>query len=368
MSSKKPGVVFTDEVHESSKQPHEDGKEGKKMSVTKGILKNAGTDTKSTKKTTSTSTSTNTTGFSDRIQGMGSTSHASTSTYSILAEKTMPPQERKSRIEQVRVIFPHFNTDYATDCLRAFEWDVSQAVDMIASDVLPQFLKNVDPGSYIHEPKNFLKAPNEIEFTDSDAKSTKDYNAALLSVKGKKLQYGPVQHPSMLKSIEAKEQEIRISRLRELFPQFSTGYSHDLLEHMRWDVDDAVNAHFGGDLPSYLLNVDPGSYVSRKRKEEKSNPKSEKKSDTKNAKTSPIASAKSPKENQKSSSSQPEGKSSRLHSEGKTKGDMPCERPAIIPPSSVPKDTTTTHATDANSTTASVGVQTKSFSTTGTQT
>eukprot|EP00954_Amorphochlora_amoebiformis_P021298 1345487-Amorphochlora_amoeboformis.AAC.1 len=66
-------------------------------SVTKGILKNAGTDTKSTKKTTSTSTSTNvvicfvpryfwagtkrgfvqTTGFSDRIQGMGSTSHAS---------------------------------------------------------------------------------------------------------------------------------------------------------------------------------------------------------------------------------------------------------------------------------------------------
>eukprot|EP00954_Amorphochlora_amoebiformis_P021299 1345487-Amorphochlora_amoeboformis.AAC.2 len=31
MSSKKPGVVFTDEVHESSKQPHEDGKEGKKM-------------------------------------------------------------------------------------------------------------------------------------------------------------------------------------------------------------------------------------------------------------------------------------------------------------------------------------------------
>eukprot|EP00467_Chlorarachnion_reptans_P023651 CAMPEP_0114528692 /NCGR_PEP_ID=MMETSP0109-20121206/24378_1 /TAXON_ID=29199 /ORGANISM="Chlorarachnion reptans, Strain CCCM449" /LENGTH=340 /DNA_ID=CAMNT_0001710927 /DNA_START=252 /DNA_END=1274 /DNA_ORIENTATION=+ len=204
--------------------------------------------------------------YSSRIQGMGSSGGTSEGQrWNWLAEKTMPAEEKKSRIAALRAIFGHFNIDYARDCLRSYQWEVDTTANMVLQGVLPLFLKDAEPSSYIHDPDNFLEAPKEVQFGGKEGKQSPDFQAALLSVQGQGL-IGPVRPPL---DIDTKEEECRIATLREICPQYSVDYARELLDAFHWDVESAAEAAFTGGVPETLKSVaDPGTYTRTKQAQE----------------------------------------------------------------------------------------------------
>jgi len=206
--------------------------------------------------------------FSHRITGMGNSSAGEEGSIrgNPLMEKTMPVEEKKKRIASVREIYPHFNTDYARDVLRSYQWEVEAAVDRASSGLLPSFLMNCDPSTYIHDPSHFIEEPESFETTGKDGKRSADFELALLSVQGKGMKadkgglIGPIR-PSSIQQIDAKERDIRIARLREICPHFSVDFAHDFLQEFRWDTDETAEAFFLNNIPASLQGVnDPGSY------------------------------------------------------------------------------------------------------------
>mmetsp|Transcript_19155 Transcript_19155/g.26957 ORF Transcript_19155/g.26957 Transcript_19155/m.26957 type:complete len:315 (-) Transcript_19155:240-1184(-) len=268
------GVMYADEVPVEeiealmlSKAKKEDdeneGKSGKlEKAPPKGILK---------KQEGKTSTN----DFRDRITGMGSDGGAGSGggfKSSLLAEKTMPEDEKKKRIGSVREFFPNFSKDYAIDLLRSFQWDVETALSMATTELLPTYLRHCDPSTYIHNPDDFLQPPSDMmQGSGDDSKATDDYRSAMMSIKGTAIKPKPAQEGfigPMPESVEIdqKEEEIRIEALREICPHFSVDYAYKLLEAHRWDASGAASAYYSESIPETLKGVDPGTYMRTKSK------------------------------------------------------------------------------------------------------
>mmetsp|Transcript_9918 Transcript_9918/g.14905 ORF Transcript_9918/g.14905 Transcript_9918/m.14905 type:complete len:313 (+) Transcript_9918:39-977(+) len=252
MDSKKPGVVFADKAKVDKKVAKTETKEPK------GILKKNDTKAQAVSEKE----------MSDRIKGVGNTV-SSNGTESQLLEKTMDSKEKKTRIKQLKMIFPHFNNDYSVDLLRKTGWDVEMAIDLSYSGILPSFLKNADPSTYIHDPNNFLEPPQEMLFTGRDAKTSSNMQAALLSVQGTRMEVmskgkegfiGPVQASAIISPAEKNK---KITGLIEVIPHFSKGYAYEFLSGYQWDVNRAVEAVFSGQIPAALQGKDPSTYVSQ---------------------------------------------------------------------------------------------------------
>mmetsp|Transcript_7633 Transcript_7633/g.12122 ORF Transcript_7633/g.12122 Transcript_7633/m.12122 type:complete len:329 (+) Transcript_7633:127-1113(+) len=280
------GVVYADEVPveeiealmlSKAKKEDEDkeGKSGKSGNIPpKGILKKQ--EGKTGMKD-----------FRDRITGIGSSYGGDRSAAagggggnglksSLLAEKTMPEDEKKKRIGSVREFFPNFSKDYAIDLLRSFQWDVEAALSMATTELLPSYLRHCDPSTYIHNPDDFLQPPpsqfgDMMQRSGNDTKATDDYRSAMMSIQGTAIKpkctpegfIGPMPQPI---EIDQKEEEIRIENIREICPHFSVDYAYKLLEAHRWDGSAAVSAYYSESIPEILKGVDPGTYVRAKSK------------------------------------------------------------------------------------------------------